>query len=77
MDEIKLTTPRHALSILIKKYPNAKYQLNQVGVDMDANEIIVFSRCPKNTLENPYCIETFDSKGNHIKHECKQKESEV
>ena len=77
MDETKLVSPRQALYILLKKYPTAQYQLSQVIVDFDANEIKVMTKCPKNNLENPYCIETFDSKGNHIKHECMQKESEV
>ena len=71
MDDVKLTSPRQALNILQKKYPNAQYQLIQVGVDMEASEIKVVTRCPKNANENPYCIETFDSEGNHLRHECK------
>jgi len=75
MEETKITNPRHALHILKKKYPDAPYELSQVGINLETNEIIVFSRCSKNTLENPFCIETFDSEGNHIMHECKQGKS--
>jgi hypothetical protein len=73
MDETILVSPRQALHILLKKYPTAQYQLSQIIVDFDANEIKAITRCPKNTLDNPFCIETFDSEGNHIMHECTQK----
>jgi len=67
--------PRQALSIIKKKYPDTKINLNQIITNLETGEISVMLRpCEKNTHESGYCINTYDNEGNIAGHECKKQE---